>query len=67
MENTHTERIMSRMSNDKNHRAFFIAAANKSQGDRSFDSESQQTKLVESAKKSSGKKGKKEVKWKWRP
>jgi hypothetical protein len=68
MENTHTERIMSRLESDKNHRAFFLAAANKSQGDRSFDSESNTTKQKQSAKKTaSGKKSKKDPKWKWKP
>jgi hypothetical protein len=35
METRHTERLMTRLENDKNHKAFFIAAVN----DRSFDSE----------------------------
>jgi hypothetical protein len=35
METRHTERLMNRLENDKNHKAFFIAAVN----DRSFDSE----------------------------
>jgi hypothetical protein len=39
MENRHTEKLMNRLENDKNHKAFFIAAANKTLSDRSFDSE----------------------------
>lgn len=65
MENRHTEKLMNRLENDKNHKAFFIAAANKTLSDRSFDSEPFERMASKSKKQLSAQKG--EVKWKWKP
>lgn len=63
-EDTHTERMMNKLTS-QDHKAFFLAAASKSQMDRTFDSEDFETSKSKTAEKP--KRGKADTRWKWKP